>query len=612
MKELCKRILCCLMVFVLLLSCVLETAITARAAYENTYVNTGDQRKDIMGVALTQVGYREESSGYTKYGDWFGNSKMAWCAAFVCWCADQANIPTSVIRKNGTANASHFGFKTFTVYERMPQPGDFFFKGTSHVGIVYYIDGDSFYTLEGNTWAGSDSHSRVMSRKRDLYDSRFIFASPNYQGSSNASCSHSYVKGSDTAHPHKEYYKCSKCGYFYYTGTNKVVEGCQDCCNHSYSGWKNEDDTYHSAVCSICGKSDKQKHEWGSDEILQEATCKDPGLKKQTCSKCQTVRETEIPATEDHQFDLWMYGDSHNHYRICTVCEAQEEAEHKLSDWKMSDVNHWYECEECKGRLAISSHLMSGECGSTCAICELTPKTVHIFSERWINNGSSHWQYCIHCSKTRGKAEHTYSANCDETCDVCGYVRQVTHNYGVDWDKDSSGHWKTCQTCGKKQTANTHKIGSSVAENMAQNCTVCGFEVVSAKQHIHSFQYSYDDKNHWGTCACGASAPAEGHIWQMESQKCEICQANIPSVETSPVVGGIRLPVIVKASWFWNALFYAAIGVACLVILIMLIAGVRRKIRRSAVAALRREFEEEEALDELDEEEISDQEPVSV
>ena len=45
-------------------------AIQANAAYENTYSNTGNMRNDIIGVALTQVGYTEGANNYTKYGVW--------------------------------------------------------------------------------------------------------------------------------------------------------------------------------------------------------------------------------------------------------------------------------------------------------------------------------------------------------------------------------------------------------------------------------------------------------------------------------------------------------------------------------------------------------------
>lgn len=57
-------------------------------------------------------------------------------------------------------------------------------------------------------------------------------------------CSHTYWKGSETAHPHKEFYKCSKCGYYYYTGVNFAgqITSCSACqtikpavCNHSYT-----------------------------------------------------------------------------------------------------------------------------------------------------------------------------------------------------------------------------------------------------------------------------------------------------------------------------------------------------------------------------------------
>jgi len=581
---------------VLLLSCVPQLAIPARADYENTYTNTGDQRKDIIGIALTQVGYREGSSGYTKYGQWFGHSTMEWCAAFICWCANQANVPTSVIRKNGFAYASSFGLSSFTAHERTPQPGDLFFRNTGHAGFVYYIEGDYFYTIEGNTWAGGDSHPRVMIRQRDLHSSQYTFASPNYQGSSNAGCSHSYVKGSESAHPHKEYYQCSKCGYSYYTGTNKVVDGCQDCCKHNFENWKKVDDSYHSAVCSICGKTDRLKHDWGSDEILQQATCKDPGLKKQTCNKCKTVRETEIPATGEHQFGQWLYSDRDRHYRICAVCETEEEGEHKLSDWKISGVNHWYECEECLGRLSIGNHQLFDGCGSACTICGRTPDVGHVFSEQWVNDTTSHWQDCLHCAQIRAKADHTYSAECDETCDICGFTRQVTHNYGTQWDKDSSGHWKTCKICGKEQTPVGHNLGASATESSGQSCTVCGFEVMPVLRHIHSYRYSYDNRNHWGQCACGAAVASEGHTWQMETGKCAVCQADMPVVETEPVVYGVKLPAVVKAPWFWRVLFYAATGIVLLILLILLITGIRRKIRRSAAAALRREFAEEDGL----------------
>ena len=72
-------------------------ATPVNAAYDNTYSNTGNMRNDIIGVALTQVGYTEGSNNYTKYGVWYGQPNSPWCGMFVSWCANQAGVPSSVI-----------------------------------------------------------------------------------------------------------------------------------------------------------------------------------------------------------------------------------------------------------------------------------------------------------------------------------------------------------------------------------------------------------------------------------------------------------------------------------------------------------------------------------
>ncbi|MBR2886413.1 MAG: InlB B-repeat-containing protein [Clostridia bacterium] len=147
----------------------------------NNVVLTGDQRKDLVNVALSQVGYHEgnssnqlngtNSSGnknYTEYGYWFGNYAMnksnghyyAWCAMFISWCARQARIPTSVISNAAYARADgsskkggysyfHIDYKNRGTYT--PQAGDLiFFDNWSHVGIVYKVANGKVYTVEGN------------------------------------------------------------------------------------------------------------------------------------------------------------------------------------------------------------------------------------------------------------------------------------------------------------------------------------------------------------------------------------------------------------------------------------------------------------------------------
>ncbi|MBQ6862690.1 MAG: InlB B-repeat-containing protein [Clostridia bacterium] len=194
------------MLAVLMLLPVFPGIIYAEAAHENTYSNTGNQRQDIIGVAKTQLGYAEGNNNDTKYGDWYGLPNNPWCAMFVSWCARQANIPTSTLPNSALANPSNFNLKYYSGASYTPQPGDLFFTTSfSHVGLVYYLDGNYFYSLEGNY------NDCVCSIRRKISD--YYFSTPNYKESH----VHSYSRNYESAHPHKFFESCS-CGDWYYTG----------------------------------------------------------------------------------------------------------------------------------------------------------------------------------------------------------------------------------------------------------------------------------------------------------------------------------------------------------------------------------------------------------
>jgi len=93
--------------------------------YPNTHKNTGNQVQDIISIAKTQVGYTE--NGGTKYGAWMGNANMAWCAAFISWCANKAGIPSSVIPPSagvsGFVNIGAYHFAT-NISGYVPSAGD--------------------------------------------------------------------------------------------------------------------------------------------------------------------------------------------------------------------------------------------------------------------------------------------------------------------------------------------------------------------------------------------------------------------------------------------------------------------------------------------------------
>ncbi|MBO4212690.1 MAG: SH3 domain-containing protein [Clostridia bacterium] len=176
---------------------------------------TGDQRRDIVNVALSQVGYHEGDSlddlgggnlfgknEYTEYnfsfGDVYGDGQYSyyWCAAFVTYCARQSGIPEETIVNSVSCDKFVDQFKLEGNYINIkenpnfePQTADLIFfledgaerRYASHIGIVIGTDDDYVYTVEGNTKRGI-----VNMRKYD-FDNEYIvgYATPNYTGAKN-------------------------------------------------------------------------------------------------------------------------------------------------------------------------------------------------------------------------------------------------------------------------------------------------------------------------------------------------------------------------------------------------------------------------------------------
>ena len=75
-----------------------------------------DKINNMLTIAENEVGYLEttydDGTFYSKYGDWYGYPNGAWCAMFVSWCANQANISTNVIQNLRLVQPAEHGFKT--------------------------------------------------------------------------------------------------------------------------------------------------------------------------------------------------------------------------------------------------------------------------------------------------------------------------------------------------------------------------------------------------------------------------------------------------------------------------------------------------------------------
>lgn len=130
----------------------------------------------LIACAKNEVGYLEKKSnsqlddktanaGYNNYTKYWRDvypqyQAQAWCAAFVSWCMMKTfglDVAKKLLKHWPYVYCPTLG-NLFTKYAN-PQRGDiviFYRNGTfAHTGIVTKVEGDKFYTIEGNTNNGS-------------------------------------------------------------------------------------------------------------------------------------------------------------------------------------------------------------------------------------------------------------------------------------------------------------------------------------------------------------------------------------------------------------------------------------------------------------------------
>ena len=190
------------------------------------YKLTGDERFDVVSIALSQYGYHEgnddnDMSGsnlegfknfaeynrmYGKLDNGEGNGMSygySWCAAFVSWCLRQARVAESTIPTFVSCSRAVKDFRSRGMFKEaksgyIPQTGDiiFFIKPedaaqgyvSSHVGIVMGTDSGFVYTVEGNT----DNY--CVCQKSYPFDSEKLvgYATPNYKTLANTKYDFTY------------------------------------------------------------------------------------------------------------------------------------------------------------------------------------------------------------------------------------------------------------------------------------------------------------------------------------------------------------------------------------------------------------------------------------
>ena len=144
--------------------------------------------KDIVDVAIAEIGYSETGNNSTKYGKWYGMNGAAWCHMFVSWCANQAGVKTSIVPKTASCSSGMSWFKKKNLFKYKgkytPKRGDIIYfcsAGSSHVGIVEKVSGNTVHTVEGNT------SNKVARRSYSLNAARITgYGVPKYESLNNS------------------------------------------------------------------------------------------------------------------------------------------------------------------------------------------------------------------------------------------------------------------------------------------------------------------------------------------------------------------------------------------------------------------------------------------
>ena len=153
--------------------------------------------KDIVDVAIGEIGYKEQGSNKTKYGEYTGANGAAWCHSFVSWCAHEAGVSTSTVPKTASTT---YGMQWFQKKEQFKYKGKYtpkrcdivYFKtNRNHVGIVESVSGGQLHTIEGNT------SNKVARRSYSLKDATITgYGIPKYAGTNGNGSSSSKKKNS--------------------------------------------------------------------------------------------------------------------------------------------------------------------------------------------------------------------------------------------------------------------------------------------------------------------------------------------------------------------------------------------------------------------------------
>ncbi|GAA3133557.1 CHAP domain-containing protein [Nonomuraea salmonea] len=112
-----------------------------------------------------ELGYKEKSGQFTKFGQWYADRVQdtqyrdaPWCDMFLAWAADKAGVSDYVGEFAWTPSHAAW-FIQKDAWSQRPEPGALVFfdwrggksyKGIDHVGVVERVAGKKIHTIEAN------------------------------------------------------------------------------------------------------------------------------------------------------------------------------------------------------------------------------------------------------------------------------------------------------------------------------------------------------------------------------------------------------------------------------------------------------------------------------
>lgn len=144
---------------------------------------------DVLKVAIAEIGTKENpaNSNKVKYNTWYygkvvSGSAYPWCVTFQMWIFNQAGAAALLPVKTASCTALMNAAKKAGIWVTSGyKAGDVLIfdwgadRIPDHTGILEYVDGTEYHTIEGNTSVGNDSNGgEVMRRAR--YKSQILGA----------------------------------------------------------------------------------------------------------------------------------------------------------------------------------------------------------------------------------------------------------------------------------------------------------------------------------------------------------------------------------------------------------------------------------------------------